>query len=378
MKVLLLDQYSDPGGAQRMLLDLLAGMRTRGWNAAVGLPGKGEICDRIHRLGFETAHIDCGPYKSSRKSAVDLRRFFSEVPRLAGQIRNLVDRFDPQLVYINGPRLLPAAAVAHFSRPVLFHAHNRVSQRGARFIAGMSLRHLNARVVAVCEMVAKSWRPFAGPGRLSVIYNGVAGPVDLPARNAIGGPPRIGCVGRISPEKGQREFLEAAARIHRAVPDARFIVCGAPLFADPIAIEYERKIREAAAGMPVEFTGWVDDVYTAIANLDLLLVPSVWPEPNPRVVLEAFAAGLPVIAFRAGGVPEIIDHGRTGFLCGNAEEMAELTLELLKSDGSLARNVALAARESWRNDFTLERWQMQVLAMLERQTPCAEPSKRIS
>jgi glycosyltransferase involved in cell wall biosynthesis len=365
MRVLLLDQFSEPGGAQRMLLDLLAAMRSRDWPAAVALPGDGPLFDSVRSLGFQALRIDCGPYRSRRKSVADLGRFATGIPRLAAQIRVLAAQFEPDLVYINGPRLLPAAALARLGKPVLFHAHIEVAQRPARLLGGISLRRLHAHVTAVCETVAAAWRPFVGEKNVSVIYNGVAGPESVGPRphNAT---PRIGCIGRIAPEKGQREFLATAVKIHRALPDARFLTYGSPLFSDRAAHAYEREVREAAAGLPVEFAGWVTDVYAAMANLDLLLVPSVWAEPNPRVVLEAFAAGLPVIAFRAGGLPEIVEDGRTGFLCEDVDQMARLAIELLQGDRDRLQCVSAAARESWRRRFTLERWQQQILDEIER------------
>jgi glycosyltransferase involved in cell wall biosynthesis len=96
------------------------------------------------------------------------------------------------------------------------------------------------------------------------------------------------------------------------------------------------------------------------------MVPSVWAEPNPRVVLEAFAAGLPVIAFRAGGLPEIVEDGRTGFLCDGVDEMARLAIELLHGDRARLQCISKAARESWRCQFTLERWQQEILAEIKR------------
>ncbi|PWU05019.1 MAG: hypothetical protein C5B51_15765 [Terriglobia bacterium] len=363
MRILALDQFSELGGGQRMLLDLLPAIRSRGWEAAVALPGDGPVVERLCAQNCTIFPIDCGPYSSGRKSAGDLARFAGEAPRLARQIRRLAAQFQPDLLYINGPRLLPAVAWARPRVPALFHAHIEVSQILARRLAGVSLRRLNAHVVAVCHEVAKVWQPLAARNRVTVIYNGVPRPAGTYPHGPAG--TRIGCIGRIMPEKGQRDFLEAAAQIHKALPDSRFVIAGAALFSDANALSYEKEIRNAAAGMPVEFTGWVSDVYAAMAQLDLLLVPSVWQEANPRVVLEAFAAGLPVIAFRAGGVPEIIDHGRTGFLCANAEEMARLAIDLLQGDRTRLCEVAAAARERWRRDFTLERWQDQMLAEME-------------
>jgi glycosyltransferase involved in cell wall biosynthesis len=364
MKVLLLDQFSELGGAQRMLLDLLPALHASGWQPHLGLPGTGPLCSRARDLGFEVSPIDCGPYASGEKSGTDLWRFAAELPRLAKQIRGLTVQVQPDLVYVNGPRLLPAVAWARLDRPALFHAHSEISQGLARQLAGHSLARLDARVVAVSRTVAEAWRPFAG-GEVSVVYNGVAGPANGAPRPG-GTGPRIGCIGRIAPEKGQKEFLAAAAAIHQSLPDARFVICGAPLFDDRVAMAYEKRIREAAAGLPVEFTGWVQDAYPVMQSLDLLLVTSVWSEPNPRVILEAFAAGLPLVAFRAGGIPEIVEHGRTGFLCDTPAEMARLTIELLQNGCARLISVAEAAREKWCESFTLERWQGRMIAEIER------------
>lgn len=363
MRILFLDQFSDPGGAQRMLMELLVAIRQRGWQGLVGLPGDGEMFQRVGALGFETARIECGPYSSGRKSAADVWRFLTGTWRLSRQIRALTRQIQAELVYINGPRLLPAAAIAGLRVPVLFHSHICLSGP-VRWVAGLSLRRMNAEVIAVCRLVAESCRPFVDASRVSVVYNGVAGPDPVLAR-ANRRSPNVGCIGRIAPEKGQLEFLRAASLIHRARPDCRFFIYGAPLFKESAAIRYDHQVRAAAAGLPVEFPGWVTDVYAALADLDLLLVPSVWQEPNPVVILEAFAAGVPVIAYRAGGIPEIVEDGRTGFLCENPEQMASIAIELLADDVRLGA-VSHGAQESWRRRFTVERYRRQVFDLIHK------------
>jgi glycosyltransferase involved in cell wall biosynthesis len=355
MRVLLLDQYSDRGGGQRMLLESLCAIRERGWNALVGLPGSGPMFEQVHGLGFRTAGIDCGRYSSGKKFAGDALRFLLEMPRLAGQVARLAESFAPDVIYINGPRLLPAAALARLPAPALFHAHTAMPSSAQRWLAGIALRELNAGVLAVSRSVAESWKPFA---RVSVVFNAVPGPI-VPRAGRDSGPPRIGCIGRISPEKGQREFLRAAAEILKSIPEARFYVYGAALFGDSVARRYEMAVRESARGMPVEFPGWVDDVYDAFAGLDLLLVPSVWQEPNALVILEAFAAGVPVIAFRAGGIPEFLDC-----LCDTPEEMAAMAVEVLR-DRDLYDALAQSGRESWRTRFHPSRYRREITEALK-------------
>ncbi len=84
------------------------------------------------------------------------------------------------------------------------------------------------------------------------------------------------------------------------------------------------------------------------------------------MILEAFAAGVPVLAFRRGGIPEIIEDGRTGFLCDTPAEMAQRAIELLQGGRTQLRAVSEAARESWCRQFRLETWQHRMTAEMQR------------
>ena len=297
--------------------------------------------DRVRALGVETAQIDCGPYASGTKRSVDLARFVFDAPRLARQIRELADAAD--VVYVNGPRLLPAAALAGLRKPVVFHSHSYLPEGPIRKMCGLALRRMGARVIAACRYVADPWTPYAS--EITVVYNGVAGPAHPLHRRE--GPFTLGCIGRIAPEKGQREFVEVARIVHQTRPDARFVVYGETMFASP---DYERQVRAAAAGLPVEFAGWAADVYAALAGIDVLLVPSAPHEATTRVILEAFAAGVPVIAFPSGGIPEVLAERS---LARSVEEMAAMACS----------NPAPSERR-----YTLERYRAKILEALGRLT----------
>ncbi len=345
MNLLLLDQYSDLGGAQQVLLELLPAIQAQGWRVVVGLPGDGKLFEAVRALGIPAERIAGG---------------VSETPRLAAQIRSLARSSAADLVYLNGPRLLPAAALASVSCPVLFHSHSVLPAGLRRTTAGLSLRRLNPLLVANCEFVASQWRPFVPAERIEVVFNGVTGPAEIPPAR-IDGPPRIGCIGRISPEKGQREFVAVAAQVHQSLPDCRFSIFGAALFGHREAERYATEVRAAAEGLPVEFHGWAPDVYAALADVDLLLAPCIGPEATTRVILEAFAAGVPVIAFDTGGISEVVETG----LVRSAGEMARGAIELL---GDPERRIALAqaGRAAWQARFTLERFHESLLRLMAR------------
>jgi glycosyltransferase involved in cell wall biosynthesis len=109
----------------------------------------------------------------------------------------------------------------------------------------------------------------------------------------------------------------------------------------------------------------VDDIHACLAQLDLLLVPSAGQEATTRVILEAFAAGVPVIAFASGGIPEVVEDGVTGLLARTTEDMAQRAIELLTGDAGRFLAIAHAARESWRRRFTLERYRQEILLAIE-------------
>jgi glycosyltransferase involved in cell wall biosynthesis len=274
----------------------------------------------------------------------------------------MAERVDAGLVYVNGPRLLPAAAMAALGRPILFHAHSYLGPGAVRRMAGEALRRMDAWVVGQCEFVAAPWQAFVRPERVAVVYNGVGGPAQAAARLS-NRPPLVGCIGRIAPEKGQREFIAAAVRIHHAIPECRFAIYGSPLFGDRDAERYDAQVRADAAGLPVEFAGWVDAA-ACLSQLDLLLVPSTGHEATTRVILESFAAGVPVIAFPSGGIPEVVDDGVNGLLAGDSADMAERAIELLRGDRGAA--IAQSARKDWERRFTLERYRREILQTMER------------
>jgi glycosyltransferase involved in cell wall biosynthesis len=167
---------------------------------------------------------------------------------------------------------------------------------------------------------------------------------------------RIGLIGRISPWKGQHVFLEAAAKVREQFPQALFVVIGAPLFGENA---YEQQIRQLSTKLRLDdavvFTGFCTNVKEAIAGLDLVVHASTVGEPFGQVIIEGMAAGKPVIATNGGGVPEIVENGKTGILVpmGDVEAMAHAVCRIL-SDPVLANELGARAKERIEKDFTIQ------------------------
>jgi len=376
MNILFLDQFSDMGGAQRCLIDLLPAIRDRGWNIFAAAPGSGPLFAALQAQGAQVESIDCGPFSMGNKSFRDLLKFTAQTPRLARTISEIAARSRADLLYVNGPRLLPAGAQAAAGSserppvPLLFHCHSHLPQRYARWLAGRALQRAPAAVVACCRFAGEPLACYVPAARFRVVYNAAAGPcaemqpgwqARRSGKNGRG--LRIGVIGRIAPEKGQAEFIHAARLLSKSLPGGRFIVCGEALFSDTASQEYARKLRRLADGLPVDFLGWREDVVSVLENLDLLVVPSIREPATTRVILEAYAAGVPVVAFPSGGIPEIVEDGTTGFLVSPStpQALAAKIRELIFDSGSRLESAASAGQNLWRDRFRLERYQQEML-----------------
>lgn len=355
MNILFIDQFSDPGGAQRCLMDLLPEVQRRGWTPCLMAPGNGELTDWCWQSGIPVHTLPLRRCANGTKTAMDLLRFGFDMPRMAAAIRSVIAEKGIDIVYVNGPRVLPA--VAGLSRvPVIFHAHSLIGQVYASTIAELSLRLAHATVIAASKFVARTQR------NARVIYNGVAD-LSLGPRSFVGRPTRVGIIGRIAPEKGQLDFVRAARLLGGGSGSPQFLVYGAPLFSDP---GYERAVRAEAQNAPVQFCGWTNNISTALRDLDLLAVPSGPSEAATRVIMEAFSAGTPVLAYCSGGIPELVEDGRTGVLTESPDtEALARGIRLLMADPAKLERLSIAGRREWNARFRIDTLQSNICALLD-------------
>jgi glycosyltransferase involved in cell wall biosynthesis len=362
--ILCVDQFSNLGGGQRSLLDMVPALSQRGWQPSVATPGEGPFPAMVRSRGYRTHSFACAAYASRKKPLVQLLRYAFELPSLVNSLAELVAANKVDLLYVNGPRMVPPAAWVAWRTgvPLVFHCHNRLLQPSAIALTGQALELASAHVIACCQYAAEPLREYVAPERLRVIYNGVAematGGLRSPDRIR-----RIGIVGRVEEGKGQLEFVQAARLLSQDAADYRFAVIGAPMFS---GLGYFNKVVASSSGLPIDFVNWQDDVTKIYSDLDLLVVPSGALEATTRVILEAYSAGVPVVAFPAGGIPEILKDEQTGFLAEamTVEALAKRILSVLRMDKASLKTVVKRARKEWRQRFTLGAYQNGVCSVL--------------
>jgi len=167
----------------------------------------------------------------------------------------------------------------------------------------------------------------------------------------------VGIVGNIKEWKGQEVVVRAMARLIERHPDVSCLLIGD---SSRSSLAYREKVERLVAELGltgrVMLTGYRSNVPDYVNALDVLIHASIQPEPFGRVVLEGMALRKPVVGARGGGVPEIIEHGRTGFLYspGSDAELAEW-LDRLLGDETLRRSMGEAGFARLVSDFSIER-----------------------
>jgi glycosyltransferase involved in cell wall biosynthesis len=220
------------------------------------------------------------------------------------------------------------------------------------------------RYIAVSSDMARRLgsTPLFPEKKIRIIPNAVrAETFALARREAPGSPgdgmPVVLTLARLDRQKGLPVLLEAASR----VPEARFLVAGE----GPERPMLEAEIRRLELGGRVTLLGHRDDVPRLLADCDLFVLPSLY-EGLPVSVLEAMAAGRPVVATAIGGTDEAVVDGETGLLVapGNAEALAKKIREVL-ADPVLARRLGDAGRQRVVREFSAESMVRQVTNLYE-------------
>lgn len=177
-------------------------------------------------------------------------------------------------------------------------------------------------------------------------------------------------VGRLTPVKGVHVLIEAFRLVHQKMPETTLIIAGSAFFGGAARTAYERKLAELAAeaSQAIVFTGFIahEKLKYLYSAADLLIVPSIWQDPCPLVVLEGMASGTCVIASSVGGVPEILDTGHNGFLVepNDPASLAATMLDVLEHPDKL-NAIGSAAREHVLARFSWDRLIADVRQFLE-------------
>ncbi len=350
-RILFVSQPTD-GGVFRHVRDLVAGLPGHRFDVVVAGPFDR---DDAALLGVPTVRLELVRAVSPARDARSVAAF----ARAVSGVR-------PDLIHAHSSKagaVARLARVAHPRVPVVYTPHGYASagffpSRAARSAYGLAervLAPLADRVICVCEAELRLAAELGRAGRTRLVHNGVATPgstdVGVPedVPDLSGGGPLLCAVSQLRPGKGVDTLLDAMPRVLDAMPTTRLLIVG-----DGV----DRALLEARAkrfNHAVRFVGSTTSVTGVMQMADVFVSPS-WAESFPYTVLEAMAAGRPVVATDVGGVREAVLHGRTGLLVPPRDSIALAdAIVALLSDPPRAAQLGAAARELVARRFTVER-----------------------
>lgn len=352
-KILQLITRADWGGAQRHVFDLATRINSGQFRVTVACAPDGILVHRLRSLGVEVLPVRSFQREIAPIQDVAAVREVAELIRLTGA----------HLVHAHSSKagLLGRIAARWCDVPVVYTAHgfafggrasplvSRVGYLGAEWLAG----HLwTDRILTVSEAdyrLAVAYR-LAPAHRVHVIHNGIDPEpfARIPLRDSREDLPVVGTISRLVPGKGLEELLRAAQTVLRHRPVRVMIAGDGPLEA-PMKLLAE----ELGIAQHVRFVGFVEHPASFLREVDLFALPS-YKEGLPYTVLEALAAGRPVVASDVGGLPEIITEGVNGRLvpAGNVTLLAQAIRQLL--DLPDLKDPSLQARRSVNERFHID------------------------
>ncbi|WP_462137425.1 glycosyltransferase family 4 protein [Candidatus Mycalebacterium sp.] len=242
-------------------------------------------------------------------------------------------------------------------RPVVWHVRNIQQTRFLKFVI-TRLASLSAVKKIICVSQATALQ-FGGNPKVRVIYNGID-PEDLERQTSSGVLRKefsihedsivIGNAGRVVPRKGYGHMIEVAAALLKNGDlrnRVKFVIVGDTpgFFAKNHLSEIKARVKHMGIADSFIFTGFRKDVSGCLIDFDIFLMPSNYPDPFPRSVIEAMSFAIPVTGFRVGGIEESVEDGVTGILSppGDTSHMTESVRKLIDNK-DLRKSMGQAGR----------------------------------
>lgn len=348
-------QYMDShefGGSERMVVQLSAALASvPNWHPIIvhhEFPELAPLVAEAKGLGIET--------RALAPATINIVRVLAEIGGFLRDARATV--FHAHLPWplscrsaLIGAKLarVPAIVASAHLHTVLPFPWQRVQVRMAPV----------DRYLAVSDFVARGLTDLGvNPARISIVHNGVSVAADtIPSTTRATGRHSIATVARLVEQKGHLVLLEAL----KELPDVSLVIAGD----GPLRASLEAITREWGLDDRVLFLGEVDDVPAVLAQAEIFVLTS-FNEGLPLAVLEAMAAGLPVVATRVGGTPELVTPGENGVLVDPGDPIGTRSaIRALLDDADLAARYGRRGREIALQRFTIRRMVDAVVGVYE-------------
>ncbi len=316
------------------MFELVRGLIPRGFDVHVALQSPGPLNALLDAEGIPWTPIRTHRWIGSPRGQLRIMRNRLLNAQTAARIAELAIEKKAVLVHTNTLSSPVGAMIARKADlPHVWHMREAVdTEPGSAFIEGLDharqfINETTDRVICISDALAEETALYADRSKIRRLHNGPlpAEPVTFEPREPIDpkGEIRLLLVGAICARKGQDEAIRALAILRKRGFNGRLIVGGDGNSA--VVSGLQRLAKEQGVGEAVEWLGYVDPKpLFRSSDISLVCGPR---DPLPRVAIESLAHGIPTVAIRSGGIPEIVDHEVTGWLYDRSPMSLAKTVE---------------------------------------------------
>lgn len=377
MNILALHVVSDMYGSSKVLLQAVTALKQKGQNVCVVVSEEGPLTIALQNAGIQTKIIRLGILRRRYfnflgiiNRAVVLTRAFFALKKLCK-----VQQID--LIYTNTAPVVIGGLLAKFTGiKNVWHLHEILEKESFmhRFF-GKLINATASKVIVVSNAVYNNWAGVIDARKMVTVYNGYSADNLVPANDAASithlrehlgitaNTVLVGMVGRINNIKGQPYFIDIAAAAKAAGLNCHFVMIGdAYTGYEYLYKTLEQQIQNLGLQDMVTNLYYQPNAASLIQDLDIFVLPSIKADSFPVVVLEAMAAGKPVLATAQGGVLEQIDDCVTGFLVPiNDAKTAAEKLGVLVNSPFIRSKMGEAGKQKLQTQFSGEAFNVNIV-----------------
>lgn len=381
-KILFLEQFSKISGGQIVLLQILSSLDKNKYKPYVVIPDKGPLVDKLEKLGIKYFVLPIGSYSTGNKSFWDVIKYITLSFIMVFRVFNIIAKEKIDLVYANAPRTYVWGTIAAWlaRKPIIWHLHSIISGWELSVTTKIIRVFKVNKIIAISKAVAQ---PYLHQGiSVNIIYNGVA--CELYKFNAVDpglikrelgitdGAKIVAYIGQLAKWKGVADFIKAAKSVLMKQANTIYLVIGDVVYGGQREQDFKKYLIDLTARLGIDqkvyFLGSRKDVPRLLSAIDILIVPSIEPEPLSLALLEGMASGKAVVAAAHGGPVEIINNGLNGKLYPpkDINALAACLEELLNND-DLRRKIGQNARQKVEKELSLEVFLQQINSIIAKE-----------
>lgn len=359
-------------GADQMLYNIVTNLDTKIFAPIVVLPNTGPLADKLRETGIR---IEIIPYPIIRRKYFNIKgiiSFLRSYIRDSKKLYELAKKEQVDIVHNNTMAVLEGIYLKKKLKVKLIsHVHEMLEDPKivAKFLYGVHLKHCD-KMIAVSEAVKKHIENILHKtnNKILVVHNGIPAAkntqvgahlhkfykeLGLPKSAKI-----AAFVGRINAIKGHNDFVEAMRQVIVQNQNAYGLIFGDAFDGQEWRVnDLKQTIKGKKMDKHIIYCGFRNDVEKLYPTFSLLVLSSVKPDSFPTVVLEAMASGVPTVAYKCGGVEEMIKDGYNGYIVeqGNINGLGIKISKILDND-DVAKIARENAKQYFAENFTLEKF----------------------